>query len=293
MGKRMVKFEEQKAWAGAISGFTSVDGHRVDGASIIPAEYRGNPANVLVAINLGSTMGLSPAESLYRIHVIQGRPSMSAELMAARVRLAGHKLHVSSDPQTMTATCTITRFDDPENPFTVWRDLKWAQSMALGDFNSAGVWHGNKPNDNWSRQPLTMLEWRAISACARVACSEAMYGIVYTPDEVEDVQTVEVLDDEQIELARKIRGTLSDHGVVKSDDFAAIMMHMVGKKYKRLDEMTLDDMRAVMADAVLFEHVVEEQVLKGAGDATGSGEGVLNEGVQVDEQEPHETLLTE
>ena len=29
--------------------------------------YRNNPANVIIAVGLGASMGLSPAESLYRI----------------------------------------------------------------------------------------------------------------------------------------------------------------------------------------------------------------------------------
>ena len=46
------------------------------------AAYRGNPANVLLAIGLGQAMGLSPAESLIRIDVIQGTPAAGAEPVA-------------------------------------------------------------------------------------------------------------------------------------------------------------------------------------------------------------------
>ena len=73
------------------------------GSSILPDVYRGNPANVLIAVNLGASMGLSPAESLYRIAVIKGKPSASAELIAANVRKAGHKLRVRGDETTCTA----------------------------------------------------------------------------------------------------------------------------------------------------------------------------------------------
>ena len=62
--------------------------------SLVPQSYRGNPANILVAMGLGQSMGLSPAESLYRINVIQGKPTASAELIAAQVRKAGHKLRI-------------------------------------------------------------------------------------------------------------------------------------------------------------------------------------------------------
>jgi hypothetical protein len=127
--------------------------------SLLPDTYRGKPANVLIAIGLGQAMGLSPAESLYRIDVIQGKPTASAELIAANVRKAGHKLRVRGNDEACTAT--IIRADDPDFEFTVTRDLPWAQRMGL--MNKA----------NYKSQPGTMLQWRAISACARLACPEA------------------------------------------------------------------------------------------------------------------------
>lgn len=147
------------------------DGDRA--GSILPEAYRGKPANVLIAVGLGSSMGLSPAESLYRIAVIKGKPSAAAELIAANVRKAGHKLrvHITEDPPS--ASCTIIRSDDPDEPVTITRDMTWAQRMGL-----AG-------EPNYKKQPATMLSYRAITACARLACSEALYGVQYTPDEAE------------------------------------------------------------------------------------------------------------
>lgn len=145
----------------------------VAAADMLPNAYRGKPANVLLAIGLGQSMGLSPAESLYRIAVIQGKPTASAELVAANVRKAGHRLRVTIEPGR--AVCSIWRSDDPEFEFQVVRDAAWAQSMGL-----AG-------NDNYKKQGDTMLSWRAITACARLACPEALYGVAYTPDEMYDM----------------------------------------------------------------------------------------------------------
>lgn len=143
-------------------------------ARMLPDAYRGKPADILIAIGLGQSMGLSPAESLYRISVIKGKPTASAELIAANVRKAGHKLRVRGDDTSCTAQ--IIRADDPEFPFEVTRDMAWAQQMGL-----AG-------NDNYRKQPGTMLQWRAITAVARLACPEALYGVAYTPDEMWDTR---------------------------------------------------------------------------------------------------------
>lgn len=145
----------------------------VQSAQLLPQAYRGKPADIMIAVGLGQAMGLTAAESLYRIDVIQGKPTASAELIAANVRKAGHRLRVQGDETTCTAT--IIRADDPEFPFTVTRDLEWAKSMGL------------TTKDNYKKQPGTMLQWRAITAVARLACPEALYGVAYTADEIADM----------------------------------------------------------------------------------------------------------
>jgi hypothetical protein len=145
----------------------------VSDGDLLPQAYRGKPANVLLAVGLGAAMGLTPSEALYRIDVIQGKPTASAELIAANVRKAGHKLRVR--PGRDSCTAQIIRADDPDFTFEVTRDMNWAKEMGLAS------------KDNYKKQPGTMLQWRAISAVARLACPEALYGVAYTADELEDL----------------------------------------------------------------------------------------------------------
>lgn len=141
-------------------------------STLVPAAYRGRPANIMIATGLGRAMGLSRAESLYRIDVINGKPTAAAELIAANVRRAGHKIRTVVNDREQWAETTIIRSDDPDAPITVRRDMDWARRMEL-----AG-------KDNYKKQPTTMLQWRSITACARLACPEALYGVAYTPDEM-------------------------------------------------------------------------------------------------------------
>ena len=146
----------------------------VSSASLLPQAYRGKPADIMLAVGLGQAMGLSPAESLYRIDVIQGKPTASAELIAANVRKAGHILRLRVDEEAVSATCTIIRADDRDYEHTVTRDKEWAQKMGL------------LSKDNYKKQAATMLGWRAVTACARMACPEALYGVAHTADELTD-----------------------------------------------------------------------------------------------------------
>lgn len=143
-------------------------------SELVPQAYRGKPANCLLAIGLGQSMGLSPSEALMRIDVIQGKATASAELVASNVRRAGHKLRLEVNQNPPAARCVIVRADDPDYEHVVIRDEAWAKQMGLSS------------KDNYKKQPATMLGWRAITACARQACPEALYGVTYTADEMLD-----------------------------------------------------------------------------------------------------------
>ena len=250
---------EQMEYARTITAHTR-------GQSILPDVYRGNPANALVAIGLGQAMGLSPAESLYRINVIEGKPSAAAELIAANVRKAGHVLRVRGDERSCTAT--VIRSDDPEFEFSVTRDHEWAQRMEL-----AG-------QDNYRRQPGTMLQWRAITAVARQACPEALYGVQYTPDEVVDSvpdrparvtletlrsgpapqgpgdepATVEVVDDDTQADDPAARpapmwAAITAAGITGRDEAREFVEQFLGREIESAAELADDDVAAVIAEA--------------------------------------------
>lgn len=158
-------------------------------STLLPEAYRKKPADIFVAVTLGQSVGLSPIQSLAEINVIKGKPTMSATLIAAQVRRAGHKLRIEVEetPGKECAICTIIRRDDPEHPFVSKRDRAWAQRMGLLN------------NSNYIKQPATMLKKRAITDCARDACSEALCGIDYTPDEMSDFDDVEATVEEHEE----------------------------------------------------------------------------------------------
>jgi hypothetical protein len=111
---------------------------------------------------------------LTNIHIIEGKPSLSANLQAALVREAGHRLRVWTEGEGMnvTAICEIVRSDDPEFTFRT----QWGKAEA----EAAGL--GNK--DNWKKYRRSMLKARSITECIREACPEVLMGATYSPDEL-------------------------------------------------------------------------------------------------------------
>lgn len=230
------------------------------GESILPDAYRGNPANVLIAVGLGASMGLSPAESLYRIAVIKGKPSASAELIAANVRRAGHRLRVQVQEDPPAAVATIIRADDPDAPTTITRDMAWAQRMGLAS------------EPNYKKQPATMLSYRAITAAARLACPEALYGVAYTPEEMGDLGEVESRPSTRVTVQditgaavavdtepepdatadvdvegitppqlRKIGALMREHGLIERVEALAYVAAIIGRPIESRSDLTKDE----------------------------------------------------
>ncbi len=142
--------------------------------SLLPKAYQGNPANVLIAMGLGQALDLTPAQALYEIYVVNGRPSPSANLMAGLVRRAGHKLRIDGDATQCTAT--LIRKDDPEAPFTATWTIEQARAAGLTG------------KDTWKAYPAAMLRARAISEVVRMGSSESVLGMDYSAEEMRDVE---------------------------------------------------------------------------------------------------------
>lgn len=144
---------------------------RIAPSTIIPTAYRGNPANAFVAAETGAALGLEPLQALASIAVINGKATLSSDLMAAVIRRAGHTLRVvENNPESVTAT--LIRADDRSFKFQV----TWDKDKAV----KAGLWGQRGP---WSQYPAQMLRARAITEVARQGASEVLMGMIYSPED--------------------------------------------------------------------------------------------------------------
>lgn len=141
-------------------------------SSILPAHFQGKAANVLVALMAADALGIDKFTALQEMYVVNGKLGMSASLTQSLVRRAGHRFRVL-DSSATAATVEIVRHDDPEAPFRV--------TFTMDDAKRA-----NLSGSNWQKFPAAMLLARATTACARMACAEALSGLAYTKDELSD-----------------------------------------------------------------------------------------------------------
>lgn len=162
MGTELTTIQSQKEYAEILSA-----------SNLLPRAYQKQPANVFTAMAMGEALGLKPIEAINSINVIQGKPALSAELMGAMVRRAGHKLRITCTKNPPTATATLIRKDDPDSPFTVTWDEKAAAR--------AGLWMSSP---SWQKYPDQMMRARAVTEVCRMGAADALSGFVHTVEEL-------------------------------------------------------------------------------------------------------------
>jgi hypothetical protein len=148
---------------------------RLAKSSLLPPDLRGKPADVLVVMVTGHELGLQPMQALRGIHVIKGRPVLSADLMVAlckRSQACQFFRLVSSSGKE--ATYETQRQGDPQPTKMTWT-IEQAQTAGL------------MGNDNWKRHPDAMLRARCSSALARAVYPDLVGGM-YEEDEGREIQ---------------------------------------------------------------------------------------------------------
>lgn len=131
--------------------------------SFVPKALEGNPAGVAAAILTGRELGLGPMTSLRGIHIVEGRASLTAEMLAARILAAGHEIRwIASTDQR--ATCKIVRADGLSEAEATW---------TMADAQRAGL-AGKKV---WQQYGRAMLRHRALTEAASMACPDVALGL--------------------------------------------------------------------------------------------------------------------
>lgn len=123
-----------------------------------------------ILVMTGNELGLSPMQSLRSIHVVKGKPVLSADTMVAlckRSPVCASWRVVEASAERVTIT-TTRQGDEPET-------LTWT----MQDAKRAGL-----GGDNWRKYPRAMLRARCSAELARQVYPDVVGGI-YDPDEDE------------------------------------------------------------------------------------------------------------
>lgn len=144
-------------------------------SQMVPKSYQNKPQDTLVAMMMGSELGLNPIQALQNIAVINGKPSIYGDAMLALVQNhpAFGGIQESYDEQSQTATCVV------------WRKggEKHTVKFSKADAEKAGLW--GKPGP-WTQYPKRMQTFRARGFALRDQFADALAGLI-SREEAEDM----------------------------------------------------------------------------------------------------------
>ena len=151
-----------RGWVARLRAAAEIAGH-IAQTDFVPSTLRGNPAAIAAAILYGDEVGLTPMQSLAKIAVIKGRPTLTAEAQRALITAAGHEIWF--EESTVTRAIAAGRRAGQER---IGR-ITWT----LDDAKRAGIAGG----ENWRRYPAEMLRARASAALARAMFADVLGGM--------------------------------------------------------------------------------------------------------------------
>jgi hypothetical protein len=141
-------------------------------ASLMPESYRRQPANVLMAMEVSESLGISLMQAIQGVTVIKGKLTMSAELMRALVLRAGHQLRVDTLTEQGCRMVAARR---------EWPDDVQTFEFTMADAQRAGlVGQGG----NYGKFPKAMLLARCTTMACRAVFPDVIAGVSYAPEEL-------------------------------------------------------------------------------------------------------------
>lgn len=190
-------------------------------STLIPKEYQGNIANIIVALEMSYRMNASPLMVMQNLYVIQGRPSWSAQFVIAGINNCKKFTPLSFEFKklgTKTVAYSYTYWDSnkqkQKKEMQVTIEDMSCRAIAT-DLRSGNVvdsptvtiemavkegWY-TKDGSKWPTMPELMLRYRAATFFGRLYAPELLMGME-TTDEIEDAVYTEIPDKPKVSLHR-------------------------------------------------------------------------------------------
>ena len=143
---------------------------------MVPDAYRGQPANVLVAVQWGYELGLAPMQALQNISVINGKPSIWGDSMLALVKAHPAFRGIKEYMDGEVAVCIVKRALPNGEIEETKKTFSMAEAKHAKLTGKAGAWQ-NYPN--------RMLQLRARGFALRDSFPDAIKGLI-TVEEARD-----------------------------------------------------------------------------------------------------------
>ena len=146
-------------------------------SQMVPKDFVGKPENIMLAIQMGSELGLAPMQSLQNISIVNGRPSVWGDALIGLCRQSAHCQDIrewfEGEGDELTAFCEAQRIGS----------APIQQSFSTADAKKAGLWGKQGP---WTQYPRRMLQMRARGFALRDAFPDVLRGLI-SAEEAADI----------------------------------------------------------------------------------------------------------
>jgi hypothetical protein len=154
-------------------------------STLLPEKLRGKVSDVLAIVMAGRELGLQPMASLRCLNVIEGKPILNADGMAAVVRGSGKCIRLDM----IESTDKVATFETERAGGKLQRISYTIEQAKTAKLTS---------KDNWVRHPEAMLRARAKAALLRLVYEDVLVG-VYSDDEAAEFARAPAVQESVIE----------------------------------------------------------------------------------------------
>jgi len=157
-------------------------------SDMVPREYQGKPANVLIALSMAERMKADPMMVMQSLYIVHGKPSWSAQFLIGLLNSSGrfsplqHEFIGTEGKEDWGCIAFATDLSSGE----VVRGPKVTMKIAKDE-----GWLGRN-GSKWKTMPELMLTYRSSAFFIRAKAPELSMGM-HTEDEVRDMGMVEVV----------------------------------------------------------------------------------------------------
>ena len=169
-------------------------------SGLVPKDFQGKPANILVAVQWGYEIGLAPMQALQNIAVINGRPSLWGDSLLALVKQHKNFAGCREWMEGNIAFCEIKRtLNNGEVEATL-------AQFSEGDAQKAGLLNKQGP---WRQYPKRMMQLRARGFAIRDAFPDAIKGLITAEEAMDYPPEKDITPQDGVEQAPKLSNVQS------------------------------------------------------------------------------------
>lgn len=133
-------------------------------SDLVPKDFKGKPANCLIAIQWGAELGLKPLQALQNLAIINGRPALWGDAVIALVRSSPLCEYITEADDGGTAVCRVKRRGESEE----------VRTFSMDDAKVAGLLGKSGP---WTQYPKRMRQMRARAFALRDVFPDVLRGM--------------------------------------------------------------------------------------------------------------------